>query len=148
MQVLNFPAFDFRVKNSENKTRIFDEIRKKFVVLQPEEWVRQHVLRYLTEVKSYPPSLIAVEREIKLHGLRKRFDIVVFNPQGKIEILVECKSPDISISQQVFDQLARYNTQLNANFLMVTNGLDHHYFEMDATEEKYRFLPGIPDFSL
>ncbi len=147
MQLLNFPAYDFRFKNSENKVQIFDLIRKKFVVLQPEEWVRQHVVKYLIEEKKYPKSHINVEKQLKINNLTKRYDVVVFNSDGSIHILVECKAPEIKISQSVFDQIARYNMQLQANYLMVTNGLEHYYCKMNLLEEKYTFLRQIPDFS-
>lgn len=147
MQSLNFPAFDFRLKNSENKVHIFDVIRKKFVVLQPEEWVRQHVIHFLLQEKNYPISLINVEKQLEINGLKKRYDIVVFNSDGSIFLLVECKAPQVQITQTVFDQIARYNMNLDAKFLMVTNGLQHYYCKMIFTEEKYSFLRQIPDFS-
>lgn len=147
MRPLNFPTYGFRLKNSENNTHIYDAIRKKFVVLQPEEWVRQHVLKYLMLDKNYPKSLINVEKQLAINQLRKRYDIVVFKPDGRIAILVECKAPEIGITQQTFDQIARYNVQLKADYLMLTNGLEHYYCQMDFDSEKYRFLTDIPDFS-
>lgn len=147
MQVLNFPSYTFRFKNSENKIYIFDIIRKKFVVLQPEEWVRQHVIHYLIETKKYPISLINVEKQLKVNDLTKRYDIIVFKPDGSIELLVECKAPEIKINQETFDQIAQYNLELKANFLMLTNGLQHFYCLMDFNKEKYSFLRDIPDFS-
>ncbi|MGB5666584.1 MAG: type I restriction enzyme HsdR N-terminal domain-containing protein [Maribacter sp.] len=147
MKPLNFPVYDFRFKNSENKVQIFDAIRKKFVVLQPEEWVRQNVVQFLINDKKYPKSLINVEKQLTINSLNKRYDVVVYNPKGNITILVECKAPKISITQQTFDQIASYNMQLKAEYLMVTNGLDHFYCKMDYTEEKYWFLDHIPDFS-
>lgn len=147
MRSLNFPTYSFRFKNSENKVLIFDDIRKKFVVLQPEEWVRQHAVQYLILEKKYPKSLVNVEKQLTINQLKKRYDIVVFNSDGSIHILVECKSPEISISQNTFDQIARYNMQLNADYLMVTNGLSHFYCKMDYQKEKYTFLKHIPDFS-
>ncbi|MEN8790486.1 MAG: type I restriction enzyme HsdR N-terminal domain-containing protein [Flavobacteriaceae bacterium] len=147
MQLLNFPACDFRVKSSENKILIFDIIRKKFVVLQPEEWVRQHVVHWLIDHKQYPASLINVEKKITVNNLTKRYDIVVFNPDGSIELLVECKSHTQSLTQEVFDQVARYNLQIKASFLMLTNGLQHYFCKLDLEEEKYSFLKQIPDFS-
>lgn len=143
---LNFPTYSFRLKNSENKTHIFDVIRKKFVVLQPEEWVRQHVVNYLIENKKYPKSHINVEKQLRVNSLKKRYDIVVFNADGSIEILVECKAPEIVIDQTSFDQIARYNMNLKANYLFVTNGLEHFYCKMDLAQEKYTFLRDIPDF--
>ncbi|WP_289644587.1 type I restriction enzyme HsdR N-terminal domain-containing protein [Maribacter aestuarii] len=147
MQPLNFPSYTFRVKNSQNKTLIFDGIRKKFVVLSPEEWVRQHVVKYLTEEKNYPLSHINVEKQIMVNGLTKRYDIIIFNPDGSIQLLVECKAPSISISQETFDQVARYNFNLDATYLMVTNGLAHYHCKMLKEEEKYQFLKEIPEFS-
>ncbi len=147
MQSLNFPVYGFRFKNSENKVRIFDVIRKKFVVLQPEEWVRQHTVQHLILDKKYPVSLINVEKLLTVHGIKKRYDVVVYNSDGSIHILVECKSYEINITQEVFDQIARYNMELNASYLMVTNGLNHFYCQMDYEKEKYTFLNRIPDFS-
>ena len=148
MQKLNFPSYSFRFKSSENYIQIFDVIRKKFVALQPEEWVRQHVVHYLRNDKNYPASLINVEKQLMVNGLPKRYDIVVFQPNGNIELLVECKSPKTTITQEVFDQIAIYNLSLKANYLMVTNGLSHYYCQFDGEERKYRFLVQIPDFSL
>ena len=146
MQALNFPKFTFRFKNSENKVSIFDAIRKKFVILQPEEWVRQHCVQYLMEVKGYPKSLINVEKELKINDLKKRYDIVIFNTDGSIHLIVECKAPKIKIKQNTFDQVARYNLALNATYLMVTNGLKHYYCVMDFEAEKYQFLADIPEY--
>ena len=148
MQNLNFPSYTFRFKNSENKMAIFDEIRKKFVVLTPEEWVRQHVVQYLLLEKKYPKSLINVEKLVKVNGLNKRYDIVVFQPNGEIFMLIECKAPEVVISQQTFDQIARYNLKLNAQYLMVTNGLNHYFCQMDFENEKYVFLKEAPDFEV
>jgi hypothetical protein len=146
MQKLNFPTFTFRFKNSENKVAIFDEIRKKFIILTPEEWVRQHVTQYLLQEKKYPKSYINVEKLIKINDLTKRYDLVVFQPNGELFLLVECKAPEVKISQQTFDQIARYNLTLKAKYLMVTNGLNHYFCQMDFEEEKYIFLKELPDF--
>jgi len=143
---LNLPQADFRIKSKENTQLIFDNIRKKYVVLTPEEWVRQHVLYYLTEIKGYPKSLIAVEKQLVVNTLKKRFDILVFNKQGLPEIIVECKSPSIKISQHTFDQIARYNLKLNAQYLMVTNGLHHYFCNLDNINEQYIFLTELPDY--
>lgn len=146
MQELNFPKFEFRFKNNENKVSIFDVIRKRFMVLQPEEWVRQHCVHYLITVKKYPISLINVEKELKVNDLKKRYDIVVFNTDGTIHLIVECKAPKIEIKQNTFDQIARYNLALNATYLMVTNGINHYYCNMDFEAEKYHFLQDIPEY--
>ena len=148
MQKLDFPTYTFRFKNSENKPYIFDEIRKKFVVLQPEEWVRQHCVHYLISEKKYPKSLINVEKELQINQLKKRYDIVVFNRDGSIHLIVECKSPKVTINQDTFDQIARYNLALNATYLMVTNGLNHYYCSIDFDEERYQFLKDIPEYQL
>ncbi|WP_188604466.1 type I restriction enzyme HsdR N-terminal domain-containing protein [Aquaticitalea lipolytica] len=147
MQKLNFPTYSFRFKNSENKISIFDEIRKKFVILQPEEWVRQHCVHYLMTEKKYPKSLINVEKELIINDLKKRYDIVVFNPDGSIHLIVECKSAKININQDTFDQIARYNLSVNATFLMVTNGINHYYCQMDFENEAYSFLKDIPNYN-
>jgi len=117
------------------------------VILQPEEWVRQHCILYLMEVKKYPLSLINIEKELIVNGLRKRYDIVVFNPNGTIHLIVECKAPSIVINQDTFDQIAQYNRTLKANYLMITNGLNHYYCQMDFENERYDFLKDIPDYN-
>ena len=148
MQELNFPRFSFRFKNSKNKLAIFDEIRKKFVILQPEEWVRQHCVHFLMGLKNYPKSLINVEKEIVLNDLKKRYDILVFNPNGSIHLVVECKAPNVKITQDTFDQIARYNMTLNATYLMVTNGINHYYCQIDSENKRYVFLEEIPEYKL
>jgi len=146
MKQLQFPAYSFRFKNSENKVAIFDEIRKKFIIITPEEWVRQHVVQFLLQDKKYPKSHINVEKLLKINDLNKRYDVVVYNPDGSIFILVECKAHEIKISQHTFDQIARYNMTLNAEYLMVTNGLNHYFCKMDYENEKYDFLSELPEY--
>jgi len=146
MQQLNFSSYSFRFKNSENKVSIFDDIRKKFIILTPEEWVRQHVVQYLINEKKYPKSLINVEKVVKVNGLRKRYDVVVYNPDGSIFILIECKAPKVNISQNTFDQIARYNMTMNSNYLMLTNGLNHYFCQMDFENQKYYFLQELPNY--
>jgi len=147
MQPLNLPTYKFRIKSNENKLVIFDIIRKKYVVLTPEEWVRQHIVHYLIEEKKYPISLIAVEKKLTINGLTKRTDILVFNNKGLHEIIVECKAPKVKINQSSFDQIARYNLKLNANYLIVSNGLDHFFCSMDVKNECYVFLENIPTYT-
>ncbi|WP_396141787.1 type I restriction enzyme HsdR N-terminal domain-containing protein [Flavobacterium sp.] len=141
---LNFPVYSFRFKNSENKVAIFDEIRKKFILLTPEEWVRQHTVQFLLQDKKFPKSYINVEKLIKINDLSKRYDVVVFQPNGEIFLLIECKAPEVPISQNTFDQIARYNLVLKAKYLMVTNGLNHYFCQMDFENEKYLFLNELP----
>ncbi|MEZ4787820.1 MAG: type I restriction enzyme HsdR N-terminal domain-containing protein [Flavobacterium haoranii] len=144
MQKLNFSNYSFRFKNSENKTYIFDIIRKKFLLLTPEEWVRQHVLNYLIEDLKYPKSLINVEKLVNVNGLKRRYDIVVFKSDGSLFLLVECKAPEVQITQGTFDQIAQYNFVLKAENLMITNGLNHYFCQMDFENEKYVFLKELP----
>ena len=144
MNKLNFPTYEFRIKSKENKQFIFDQIRRKFVHLSPEEWVRQHTVQFLINEKNYPKSLLNVEKQINVSGIPKRYDIIVFNTNGSIFLIVECKSSQIKIKQETFDQIARYNMALKANYLMVTNGIDHYYCQMDYAEKRYTFLHQIP----
>jgi hypothetical protein len=148
MQKLNFPEYQYRFKNKENKLAIFDEIRKKFILVTPEEWVRQNCVHYLIKELNYPKSHINVEKLVKINGINKRYDIVIFNLKGEIEILVECKAPSVSINQATFDQIAQYNLKLKANYLMVTNGLNHYFCQMDFENEKYSFLKTLPKFEI
>lgn len=147
MQELSFKSYPFRLKEVDSTFFIFDEIRKKFVVLQPEEWVRQHVVRYLIEEKKYPRSLINVEKSLTIHELTKRCDVIVFSKTGNVFLIVECKTPDVPITQSVFDQIARYNLSLKAELLMVTNGLNHYFCRLDYSQEKYVFLKDLPEYN-
>ncbi len=144
MQKLNFPKYNFRFKSNENKTLIFDIIRKKFVILTPEEWVRQHTLHYLIYDKKYPVSHINVEKQLLLNDTVKRYDIITFKNDGEVHIIIECKAPSIIINQLTFDQIARYNLALNSDILMVTNGLTHYFCKMDFENKKYLFLHDLP----
>ncbi|MDO9593934.1 MAG: type I restriction enzyme HsdR N-terminal domain-containing protein [Lutibacter sp.] len=146
MQPLNLPTYPFKIKSSENKYFIFDIVRKKYMVLTPEEWVRQHMIHYLITAKNYPISLIAVEKKVTVNKLTKRTDILVFNTKGTPHIIVECKAPSIKITQDAFDQIARYNLKLEASYLIVTNGLTHFYSFMDLKNECYVFLENIPNY--
>ncbi len=121
-------------------------LRKKNVVLTPEEWVRQNFIQYLIIEKKYPKSLIAIEKQLKINNLSKRTDILVFDKTGLTNIIVECKAPTVKITQDAFDQIARYNLSLNSNYLIVTNGMQHYYCKMDYQLKKYNFLNDIPDY--
>lgn len=126
---------------------IFDPIRKKFVHLTPEEWVRQHVVFFLLSRKRVPHSLINVEKQLVIAGTKKRYDIIVFNTDGSIYCLVECKAPHIKVDQTVFDQIARYNLALESEYLMVTNGLEHYFCTMDYEQQRYAFIEDLPEYS-
>lgn len=147
MQKLNLPTYNFKLKSKENKTLIFDNLRKKYMVLTPEEWVRQHFVSFLIHEKKFPNALIAIEKQLKVNNIKKRSDILVFNSNGEPHIIVECKAPSIKITQDTFDQIARYNLKLKANFLIVTNGLDHFCCKMDFENEAYIFLKEIPSYN-
>ncbi len=116
--------------------------------LTPEEWVRQNVIAFLIQIKNYPLSYINVEKVIKINTITKRYDVVVYLPNGDIFLLIECKAPEVPISQQTFDQIARYNLVLKARYLMVTNGINHYFCRMDFKQEKYIFLNDLPDFHI
>ena len=147
MHELNFPRYSFRFKNSENKIAVFDVLRKKFVILTAEEWVRQHVVQFLLTEKKMPQSLLNVEKQLKVHKMLKRYDLLVYNPDGSIHLVVECKAASVPITQETFDQIARYNLALKAKYLMVTNGLQHYFCQMDYEQEKYHFLPDLPKWA-
>ena len=143
MQQLAFPHFKFTTKSNENKRTIFDPIRKKFVFLSPEEWVRQHVVHDLLD-KGIGKTRISVEKQFDVMGQSKRFDVVVAGKNASIALLVECKAPEIKITQNAFDQIARYQLALHADYLMLTNGLQHYYCKMNPDNQSYQFLPEFP----
>ena len=147
MKKLNLPTYSFNIKLIEQRKYIFDFIRKKFVILTPEEWVRQNFLKYLVEEKKYPASLIFVEKEFKLNNLSKRSDAVIYSKSGEPVLIVECKAASIKIDQKVFDQIARYNMQLKVDFLVITNGLEHFCCKLDYLNKKYLFLKEVPEYN-
>jgi len=146
MQQLNFPDFDFKIRNANNRQEIFDPIRRKYVTLTPEEWVRQHLIAYLTIVKGYPVSMIGVEKQLLLNKLPKRFDLVVFGRNANPFLLVECKAPGVEIKEKTFDQAARYNMLLQADYFIITNGLEHFTCRLDYENRQYIFIEEIPPF--
>lgn len=146
MYKLNLPEFDLRLKNAEGKVWIFDGIRKKYIVLTPEEWVRQHFINYLISDRGYPRSLIRVEGGLVYNELRKRSDIVIYNRQGQPWMVVECKSPELALSAAVLGQASAYNSTLKAKYIGVTNGIVHLFAEIDWTNRTTTALPGAPVF--
>lgn len=146
MVALNFPSYSFKIKSIENKSYIWDEIRKKHILLTPEEWVRQHAIQFLIQEKNYPALWMSIEKQFTINGRHKRADIVVYNKSLRPYIIVECKRPEIKITQNTFDQIARYNLSLDAKFLMLTNGLQHFYCQMDFKNETYVFLESFPNY--
>lgn len=132
MQKLNFPTYQFKVIKSEsNDVLIFDAVRKKYVKLTPEEWVRQHAIKFLVEEKQISLSLMEVEKLLKINNTNKRFDLVCKNNNGEVLLLLECKAPNVKLSQATFDQILRYNNELKAQYIWITNGLEHFIFKLD-----------------
>ncbi len=144
MHKLNLPSCRFRFQNREDKVEIFDSIRKKYVVLTPEEWVRQHFIQYLVNQKGFPPSLIQLEKQLSYNQLDKRSDIVVYDRAANPLVMVECKSFNITVTQDAFDQIARYNFSLRVKYLIVTNGMNHFCCKMNYDTLSYIFVEQIP----
>ncbi len=146
MVKLNLPAFDYNVKEAEGKVWIFDSIRKKFVMLTPEEWVRQHFLNYLIEKMRYPKSLIKIESGLVYNRLQRRSDIIVYDRQGNPWMLIECKSPSQTLNDLTIRQVSVYNTVLQAKYISVTNGITHLCYEINQQENQTQFLNSFPDY--
>jgi hypothetical protein len=144
---LNFPEYKFTLIERGNSIEIFDPVRRKYVRLTPEEWVRQHVLQFLIHEKKVPSSLIGVEKRLKIGQMLKRFDVVVFSNEAAPLLLVECKAPELEIRESVFDQAARYNLSLKANYFMITNGLDHYNCRLDYQLKTYVFIQALPEYA-
>lgn len=144
LPVLNFPEkYQFRLKQTDEINYIFCEIRKKWLQLSPEEWVRQHVIQFLIQNRKYTKTAINSEVIINTNGMKKRADLIVFKKE-KPFIIVECKAPGVQIAEDVFDQIARYNLELDAQYLMLTNGFNHYFCQMDFKNCRYKFLREIP----
>ena len=143
---LCFPNYEFRIKNKHNKKYIFDLIRKKFVLLTPEEWVRQNCIMFLINEQKIPKMLINVEKKLKVNNLTKRYDIIVYNPNGSVFLLVECKSPKINLNQETFNQISIYNSEIIAKYLMLTNGLYNYYCSIDYSNQCYKFVKDFPKY--
>jgi hypothetical protein len=146
MQTLNLPVYSFKIREDGKRVQIFDPFRKRYLVLNPEEWVRQHFLQYLVQDKKYPASLIRIETALKYNQLVKRADILVHNKLGNPHLMVECKAPTVKITQDAFDQVARYNMTFKVKYLVVTNGMNHFCCEMDYIANTYCYLKEIPLF--
>lgn len=146
MTTLNLPDFGHKIKQIDGKPYIFDVLRKKYVRITPEEWVRQHVVHLLINFYQYPKALIRSEGGLQFNQLQKRTDILVFDRQGRPFLLVECKAPHIGLNQNVFDQIARYNHVHRAPYLIVTNGLTHFCCQVDPDTKNLTFLDDFPAF--
>ena len=146
MHELNLPSINSKIKKEEGKLWIFDIIRKKYIVLTPEEWVRQHFIHFLISGKGYPRSLFKIESSLTFNKLQKRSDILIHDRQGKPWMLVECKSSTIKLTQKAFNQIAVYNMTVGAKFLAVTNGMVHYCCEAPALGADGKFLDIFPSF--
>ena len=146
LQPLALPPYPFKITDDNGRLTLFDELRKKTVVITPEEWVRQHFTQYLINHKGYPKSLIRLEGGLKVNTMARRSDIVVFNHAGQKVLLVECKAPSVPINQKVFDQAARYNMAHKVSYIAVTNGLQHYYCHIQHATDSYTFLPELPPY--
>jgi hypothetical protein len=146
MQKLNLPEFSFKYRIHKEKKQILDMVRKKYTSLTPEEWVRQNFIAWLIYEKKYPAGLIAVEKELSLNELKKRFDVVIYNKNHIPIAIIECKAPGVKIVQKVFEQASRYNMVVKAKYLIVTNGLEHYCCNIDMENSTYSFMDQIPDY--
>ena len=146
MTPLNLPKVALKTKSVEGTTQVFGQVRKKYFVLTPEEWVRQHFIHYLNNEKNYPMGLMGVEKMVKYNALKTRADIVLYTTEGKAKMIVECKAPKVKITQDTFNQIAKYNFQLKVDFLVVTNGIQHYCCQMDYEKNEITFLEDIPTF--
>lgn len=146
MDKLNLPPYPYKLKEDKGGVKIFDIIRRSFVKLTPEEWVRQHFLNYLIDSKSYPRGLIQIEKEIKIDSLKRRPDLVVCDKSGRAILIAEFKSTKVGIDEDVFFQIALYNKKLHVPYLVLSNGLDHYCARIDHDTGKIFFLDEIPDY--
>lgn len=148
MLSLNLPAFNAKIITRNGKNVIFDVIRRRYVALTPEEWVRQHFIHFLFEYKGYPKTLMANEVQVQLNGTKKRCDTVLYRRNLTPQMIIEYKAPDIEITQAVFDQITRYNMVLKVDYLVVSNGLSHYCCLMNYDLNSYTFLQEIPNYNL
>ena len=146
MSALNLPAFDTKITIKDGKRQIFDTLRRCYVALTPEEWVRQHFVNYLYTAKGYPPALMANEVQIMLNGMKKRCDTVVYDRELRPRVIIEYKAPTVKLTKEVFAQISRYNLTLCVDYLIVSNGVQHYCCRMDYENNSYTFLQEIPDY--
>ena len=146
MKTINFPAFEVRTKTEGNRTLIFDGVRRKYVALTPEEWVRQHLIHYLIAEKGYPATLISVETPLKYARMDKRSDVMVSDRNGNPLMLAECKAPEVAVTQKALQQIAVYNAVIHAPCLLVTNGVQHYCLAAADGSSPARFLNEIPQY--
>ncbi len=143
---LNLPPCRVRIRSVNDKTEIWDDIRKKWLVCTPEEWVRQHFIRFLVEHRGVPPLMIRQEMPLEIFGVKRRPDIVVFASDGRPVLIVECKAPEVRLSNDALQQAAKYNLALGLKYLLITNGMTHYCYRYDETEKMFRNAGEIPDY--
>ncbi|MDR2951331.1 MAG: type I restriction enzyme HsdR N-terminal domain-containing protein [Prevotella sp.] len=141
---LNLPPFNINVKKTDGKLSVWDPLRRKFVALTPEEWVRQHFVNFLLTEKGYPSALVANEIQINLNNQKRRCDSVIYDRNLTPLMIIEYKAPDVNITQSVFDQIVRYNIVLKVKYLIVSNGMNHFCCEMNYVDQTFCYLPDIP----
>lgn len=146
MYELNLPKYGIKIKNDKGHQSIFDVLRRKYVALTPEEWVRQHFVHFLIEHKGYPKALMANEIQLAIGNKKLRCDSVLYDRMLKPRMIIEYKAPTVSITQKVFDQITIYNMLLHVDYLVVSNGIKHYCCRMDYANQKYLFLEDIPDY--
>jgi hypothetical protein len=147
MRPLAFPRpYAFTTRTIDGRREILDPLRQQYVALTPEEWVRQNLVQFLIQERGYPRGLMAAEKFVQVHGQPHRADLVVYDRQGSPLLLAECKEPSVNISQDTFDQIARYNRALRARYLLISNGLEHYCYAIDRDRDQYRFLDHLPHY--
>ncbi|MFO8086753.1 MAG: type I restriction enzyme HsdR N-terminal domain-containing protein [Bacteroidales bacterium] len=143
---LSLPAFDYKIRQHDDGEKIWDPVRKKYVALTPEEWVRQHIVHFLLGHKNIPIGLTAIEKQFRYNNMTQRADVVVFDSTARPRLIVECKAPSVNVTQQTFEQIARYNVPMRVDYLMVSNGISHYYCKMDYVHWSYKFLNDLPEY--
>lgn len=144
MSQLNLPEYKFKIIKTADKKQIFDAIRRKYITLTPEEWVRQNFIQFLLSTGKYPASSIAIEKQLIVNGLKKRYDAVIYDKSFNPRIILEFKAPDVPITQNVFDQVATYNHKLNVDYFIISNGMVHYICQTDKEQLRYIFLNDFP----
>lgn len=147
MLQLNLPQYSFRIKKQNEKLVILDSLRKRYVALTPEEWVRQNFIRFLIEEKGYPAAYLAIEKQLNMNGMKKRCDAILYNEHALPFLIIELKAPNVAISQATFDQVAVYNAKLKVDFFIISNGIEHYCCKVNLETARYEFFPEIPDFN-
>lgn len=146
MQALNLPAWPFKIVKDNGKYEIFDPIRRKYLILTPEEWVRQHFIRFLVDHRGFPAGLLRTEVQVKHHQRTGRYDALFVDRTGKPFILIECKAPTVPITDETFAQISRYNIGLQAKYMLVTNGMDHFFGKVDHETGRLVFMDDLPQY--